>query len=76
MPTFANDINGNTPLFYIPITLSSNAGLGFQQQIEHGILLLSKYCIFISLGSLLHKHRQFLLSSHLLHIIIPLELLI
>ena len=33
MPTFANDINGNTPLFYIPITLSSNAGLGFQQQI-------------------------------------------
>ena len=33
MPTFSNDVNGNIPLYYIPITLSSNGGSGFQQQI-------------------------------------------
>ena len=33
MVSFANDDNGNIPLYYLPIVLGSNAGTGFSQQI-------------------------------------------
>ena len=33
MTSFANDVNGNHPLYYLSATLSSNAGNGFQQMI-------------------------------------------
>ncbi len=33
MPTFANDDNGNKPLYYVPLTLSANDGSGFIQQV-------------------------------------------
>jgi hypothetical protein len=32
--SFSNDDNGNAPLYYVAITLSSNAGSGFQQLIN------------------------------------------
>lgn len=33
MVSFANDVNGNSPLYYLSITLSSNGGSGFQQMV-------------------------------------------
>ena len=41
--SFSNDDNGNAPLYYVAITLSSNAGSGFQQLVNWSPSTYSTY---------------------------------
>ncbi len=43
MPSFVNDVNGNVPQYYLEITLSSNGGLDYQQQINMNSNTYSTY---------------------------------